>query len=262
MRKLDRIDIIQWVLLAIAVVIALAVWLQLSRFKAEAEALATNLASYNLQLMVVKDAMIAHEDYLETVGGVFKGCETAQNAGALTQCYGLNLPYARFLSAYSDAVMARASAKTPDEFRAVARAYRSTLKPLDVYAAIDPGNARYALQWRSRIEEGIAYAALRAGDLDTAAREIGLAADFDSRADFHSGLVGSTALKIACQRGDDPAAIRSEYETLIKELTAQTAAKMAIRGATEGQRDAQMEQHYLDGDDELFLRCAGLSKPR
>lgn len=116
--------------------------------------------------------------------------------------------------------------------------------------------------WLARSLEGVAYADMKLGNLDSASTTISEA----SRVDPQSAIVGSTALKVMCLRKADPPAVRAQYEELLGRLDARIArSKVSEAPEPDRQteaRDAAAERAVLVRDPELYLVCSAAGLPR
>ncbi|HMH65429.1 MAG TPA: hypothetical protein VK515_07570 [Rhizomicrobium sp.] len=254
MRSPDKLDIIQWVLILVSVGIALFVWSQLSLFRKQAEDLARKSATANAQLLVIRDTMIANRDFFSDFRESMKAVCGSPTAALQTACRNLNPQWTAFLDAYTQAAIDRAMAQKPEDFLSVEKSYRSTLPLLkEAVADSDAGSS-----WKARVLEGIAYAQLKeaAGNPDTAAfknAESGIVAA--AGLDKKSAFVGITALKIACTKKTDAAAVNAQFLDLKTRLTDEVNRVGKLKDAILGQRNASLELQYLQQDSELYYLC-------
>ena len=156
-----------------------------------------------------------------------------------------NLPYLKFLAAYSGAVSKRLGlAADPAQMEV---AYRNVM-PLLGENIVSFETA----PWRGRVLEGIAYAQLKQGNLKTAGETIGEARENDGA----SAFVALTELKIACASRHEARKVASMFDAAQQRLQ-QAAQDTLHSGANaKSQAYAKLELYYLNQDQELQIYCA------
>lgn len=219
------------------------------------EATERRLAQKQSQLFVVNDALVTNLHAVEMLGQAARDVEeicAAQRPASgpgRSLCTLAKLSHGaagRFLAAYARATALRASAESPSDFAAVKAEYIA-LRPI-LSPDLDPGR-----QWAARVEEGVAYADYRLGNLDQAQQQVGNAAEIDDR----SAFVRLTALKIACAKGAPATDVRRMYTTALRSLEESVASPR--RGMN--QHYARLELGYFTQDPELQFVCKYVGLP-
>ena len=207
------------------------------------------IAAKTAQFAVVTDAIVASNDYaVDLSNGAINVCGKLpnnrfnNNICSLVR-YTYDPAYLNFIQKYSDAAIARMNADSPEQFLQVERQYRGLMPAVD---AMRPSRAKG--EWRARLFEGIAYAALRQNKMDDASAAAATANQLDPR----SAFVGLVALKVACSTGKPAGEINKQLADLRARLEQRVRAETGERA----KRNAMLELRYLSEDRELLLRCA------
>ncbi len=243
-----------FVLILISAYMLLTQARQLTSVRENLQAAERQVAQKQAQLLVLNDALTTNVEAATMLGEASETVEEICAQQGPVAGPGRSLctlarltsgTYGRFLISYARVAAQRAAAENPSDFAALKSDY-AKLRPL-LSPQLDAGG-----QWSARIDEGLAYAEYRLGNLHQAQQQVKRAAARDDR----SAFVWLTALKIACEKETPPAEVRRMHEAALQAL--QSSVAEPRRGMNE--RYARLELDYFREDPELKLVCeyAGL----
>lgn len=214
------------------------------------------LGQRQAQLLVLNDALVASNDQakaVETVSHKVRTiCSHQENKNLEVKALCQLSEWAtgssgEFVAAYAATAAERANAASASDWARVRDSYAAL--PALLAPGTDPGQL-----WAARVQEGIAYADYRRGNLGQAAGEADQALALDPR----SAFAALTSLKIACAQAQPAGRIQALYAEQ-RQMLVESAKNPT---APMDKRYAGYELGYFDEDAELRDVCAYAKLPK
>ena len=244
-----------FILICISIYVLLSQANDLAKARAELDETTQELAQRRSQLQVLDEALQTAKDMASMGAGaavaINQICSRPVGANAeiralCAQAQWATSPFSRFHATYTAVAAKRAAASTEEDWTTVRSDYLNLKRQLS--PEVDPGKL-----WAARIEEGIAYADVRLGNLDAAEASASRAFQLDKR----SAFVGLTRLKIACAKHLPAAAIVQLYSEQRQNLEDSIANPVPPMD----KKYAGYELAYFNRDPEVRRLCAYAQLP-